>query len=85
MEIRANISQMVSVEPLDVINKLIEQEFRKLSCDAVFESNGKFYLCREISGGSHSFFEEEEIEDENIFKYISALKLIKNTLEKDIK
>ena len=83
MEIRANISQMVTVEPLDVINKLIEQEFRKLSCDAVFENNGKFYLCRESSTGSHSFFEKEE--DENLFKYISALKLIKNTLEKDIK
>ena len=55
MEIRANISQMVTVEPLDVINKLIEQEFRKLSCDGVFESDGKFYLCREISAGSQLF------------------------------
>lgn len=77
MEIHASIRTKVHVDPLDVINKLIEQEIGWRGW--VFEKDEKYYRGFEQSAGSHSYDDEVEISKE-VYEYIRALQLVKDKL-----
>ena len=77
MEIHADIRQKVHVNPIEVINKLIEQEIGWRGW--VFEKDGKYYRGFEQSAGSHSYDDEVEI-NKDLYDYVKALELISNKL-----
>jgi len=77
MEIHAEIRTKVHVEPIQVINKLIEEEIGWRGW--VVERDGKYYRGFEQSAGSHSYDKEVEI-DKEFYDYIRALELISNRL-----
>lgn len=78
MEIYANTTQLVEINPKEVIKNLIEKEINRSSW--VFEKNQKFYRGFEQSAGSHSFTTEEEITKEK-YEYIRALQLVLSRLD----
>lgn len=73
MEIYADFRQKVTVNPKDVILKLIENEIG--SRGWVFERGGIYYHGFERSAGCHSFDEEETISQEK-YDYVIALQLV---------
>ena len=70
MEIYANFKQKVSVDPIEVIAEMINNEIG--SQNWVFE-NGKYYLGWEESRGAHSSEEQSEISKER-YDYVTSLK-----------
>jgi len=80
MEIHGEIRQKVHVDPIQVINKLIEEEIGWRGW--VVERDGVYYQGHEVSAGSHSFDKENEISKEK-YDYIKALELISNKLGDD--
>jgi len=79
MEVYTSFRLKADVNPIDVIDKLLEKEIGWKGW--IFEENGKFYKGWEQSAGNHSFDEKEEISKEE-YDYIAALRLIKNKLKK---
>jgi len=77
MEIHAEVRQKVHVNPVDVIDELINQEIGWRGW--VVERNGKYYRGQEISAGSHSYDKEHEI-GKDIWDYIKALELVHEKL-----
>ena len=77
MEVFANIRQKVVVDPIEVINKLIEIEIGWRGW--VVERDGKYYKGFEQSAGSHSYDKEVEI-NKDLYDYVKALELISNKL-----
>jgi len=77
MEIHAEIRTKVHVEPIQVINKLIEEEIGWRGW--VVERDGKYYRGYERSMGSHSSDEEVEV-DKETYDYVKALHLVSNRL-----
>jgi len=78
MEINANFTQKVIINPKDVIEKLIENEIGWRSW--IFEKNGKYYKGFEQSAGCHSFDDEKEITQEK-YNYVRALQLVSKWLD----
>lgn len=78
MEIYANFRQKVNVNPIDVIEKLIEEEigFRGW----VFIENDRYYRGFEVSAGCHSIDEKKEI-SKGKYEYIMSLKNCLNYLK----
>ena len=77
MEIHADVRQKVHVNPLDVINGLIEQEIGWRGW--VVERDGNYYRGFERSMGSHSSDEEVSI-SKNQYDYVRALELVHKKL-----
>jgi hypothetical protein len=77
MEVYAEVRQKVHIEPIQVINGLIEQEIGWRGW--VVERDGKYYQGHEVSAGSHSFDKEDEI-SKDLYDYVKALELISNRL-----
>ena len=75
MKIRATFNEEVTIDPIDIIQELID-EVQHGWRSWIFEENGKYYRGWERSAGSHSFDEQEEISKED-YEYYQALKLIK--------
>lgn len=79
MEISATITQSVTINPQDVIQKLIENEIGNRSW--ITEIDGKFYKCFERSAGCHSIEDQYEITSEK-YALVVALNLVLNNLNK---
>jgi hypothetical protein len=79
MEVYADIRQKVIIDPKDVIVTLIKEEIGYGSW--IFEKDGLYYRGYEVSAGSHSYDESEEISKER-FDYVKALELILIRLNK---
>jgi hypothetical protein len=77
MEIHADVRQKVHVNPLDVINGLIEEEIGWRGW--VVERDGKYYRGHEVSAGSHSFDKENKI-SKDLYDYVKALELVHEKL-----
>lgn len=77
MIVHGEIRTKVDVDPIQVINGLIEQEIGWRGW--VVERDGKYYQGHEVSAGSHSFDKEEEI-GKDFYDYIKALELVSNKL-----
>lgn len=73
MEIYADFTQKVHIDPIDVIEKLI-QEVTYVG-GWIREKDGKYYRVTEHSAGCHSYEEEDEIEKDD-YEYYLALKLV---------
>lgn len=73
MQVYGNITQPVSIDPIDVIKNLIDDEIGQGNW--LFEEDGKYYLGYEISAGTHAIDRREEITEDN-YKYVKALELI---------
>lgn len=73
MIVFAETRMEVSVNPKDVIKKLIESEIGWRNW--VFEKDNKYYRGFEISAGTHSFEDAQEITKEK-FEYVTALQLV---------
>ena len=73
MEIYTNFRQKVDIEPIDVIQNLLDcsEGYRGW----VFEKDGKYYRGYWESGGIHSWEASEEISKEK-YEYVLALKSI---------
>ena len=78
MKIHGKLIQEVTVDPLDVIQKLIDTVVGH-SGWMIVEDN-KFYKCWEVSAGSHSIDMKEEVSKDQ-FEYYSALKLVELTIK----
>jgi hypothetical protein len=78
MEVHANITQKVFINPKDVIEKLIEKEVGWRGW--IFEKDGKYYKGHEESAGCHSMDIDEEIPQEE-YEYIKALQLVLKNLK----
>lgn len=78
MEIHGSFKSKVDIDPLDVIEGLIEKEM-SLS-DYVHEKDGKYYMNVEYSAGSHSINMDKEI-DENLYVYLKALHTVRTKLK----
>jgi len=78
MEIYASITQKVSIDPIDVIEKLIEKELG--SNTWTVQKNNKYFKVWEESAGCHSFEAEKEINKES-YEYVEALNLILKKLK----
>ena len=70
MEVYGKIRQKVEINPIDVINKLIENEIGFHGW--IFNDNDKYYQGYEQSAGLHSFDEKKEISKEK-FDYVLSL------------
>jgi len=73
MKVYADFRQQVSINPIEVIENLIEGETG--SRNWTFIKDGKFYIGYEISAGSHSHDEYFEITKEK-YDYITALEFV---------
>jgi len=80
MEVYASVSQKVNVDPISVIEKLIENEIGISHRNWIFEKEGKYYHGFESGGGTHSWDEKEEISKE-LYNYLNSLKVVKKYLE----
>jgi hypothetical protein len=78
MEVHGSFKSKVEIDPLDVIEGLIEKKM-SLS-DYVYEKDGKYYMNVEHSAGSHSIYMDEEI-DENEYIYLKALHTVRTKLK----
>ena len=77
MEVYGSSITKVSIDPIVVLDKLVEEVIGDNSW--VFEENGKFYMGF-YSGGSHSYQDREEI-DRNLYDYVMAIYYIKSNYE----
>lgn len=77
MEVYGSSITNVSINPIVVLDKLVEEVIEENSW--VFEENGKFYRGF-YSGGSHSYEEREEI-DRSLYDYVMAIYYIKSNYE----
>ena len=80
MEIWADLRHKVEVDPIDVLEKIKEEELGS-NRDWVCKKENKYYQVTEESAGQHSFDTEEEISKEKydciqsidkIIKYLTA-------------
>jgi hypothetical protein len=74
MEVYADFRQKVQIDPIDVINELIDKAKGGWR-NYIFEENGKYYLGWEESCGAHSSDEQEEITKE-LYDYYRALQAV---------
>lgn len=82
MEVYADLRQKVDVNPLDVIQGLINKEINHR--DWIFVKDGVYYVGFEESAGQHSFDSEKEITKEK-YEYIQALEFIKSYIKNNKK
>jgi len=81
MQIHATIEQKVSIDPIEVIKKLIETELGYWK-NWYFEEDGKYYIGSEESAGCHSYDTKTEISKEK-FHHLQTLDSVRNYLEKN--
>lgn len=79
MIVHGNIRSQVEIDPIDVIEKLKDEEIGQ-GC-WVFEKDGKYYRGYEVWGGDHSWDESVEITKE-IYEYIQSLNNVLSYLKK---
>lgn len=79
MKVYADIRQKVDVDPIDVIEKLIEKEIGHSGW--VFIEDDKYYEGYVISAGCHSMDEKEEITKEK-YDYVISLQHCLDYLKK---
>lgn len=80
MKVHANIRQEVEVNPIDVIQELINEELGNWR-NWIFERDGNYYIGFEVSMGQHSMDDETGITKEK-YDYIKSLEQIKEYLQK---
>ena len=73
MEVYGNIRTKVEIDPIDVLESLIEKEIGRRSW--VFEKSGKYFIGYEVSAGCHSINEKKEI-GKDFYDYIRSLQNI---------
>lgn len=78
MRVSASFRQEVTIDPLDVIEKLIKEVAGYRGW--ITEEDGKYYRWWEMSAGPHSIDEKEEI-TKGEYEYYCALKLIETKLK----
>ena len=78
MKISAIIEQEVSVDPLEVIEKLINRETGGHRW--VTKRDEKYFFGEEQSAGQHSYESFEEISEER-YNYIKALETVRRYLK----
>lgn len=76
MKIESKINIDIDVNPIDIINNLLEMKGNK-----IIKEGNKYYREYETYGGSHSWFEKEEVSEEEV-EYINALKVVKKYIKK---
>lgn len=83
MQIYANIREKVDIDPIDVIDGLIELA-SGCSDASTIRQDGKFYKIITQSAGQHSFEFPVEI-DEPLYDYINSLIFVKMYLQANMK
>ena len=73
MKVYANIRQVVTVNPIDVIEQLISKEIG--SDGWITEEDGKYFQWYEASAGLHSYDNENEISKEK-YDYVIGLQFV---------
>ena len=80
IEVYGRVTQNVLVDPLDVINELINVESGD-DFNFIEEKDGHYYL--HTNNAYHGSFEHDEIKEipKNMFEYIMALEVVRNYLK----
>lgn len=78
MEVHGYVYQAVDIDPIRVIEKLIDNEISWQGW--IFEKDGKYYRGYEASAGYHHNDKEKEITKET-YEYVKALQLVLEYLE----
>lgn len=81
MKIRANINTEVEIDPLRVINKLMQDKGFSAS-DGLVAENEKFYHISEERSG-HGYIDVKKEIMEQDFSYLKALSTIYNSLSNE--
>lgn len=79
MKIYADIRQEVYIEPIEVIEGLME---KVSGCDGgwIFEEDGKYYRGWERSAGVHSVDMKDEI-PKKVYDYYQSLELVRSYIK----
>jgi len=82
MQVYGSFTQQVIIDPISVIEKLIAREIGDGSW--VFKENDKYYRGFEVGYGGHTWDDSEEISEE-LYNYITSLKIVLNHLKENDK